>query len=549
MPVSSVKVSANDDLKIDRSSGGLAASLRYLTQVTGGSSERMLLLDRELKVLFANRAIDAQNQAVEAHGKFFGELVPEHSREQVLACLRNVFSTGRPQLLEIDRSVQGSDAPKLTSQRYQEIRVSPVREGQEIVALTLNITDLTHHILAQRTLTTQAKIIEAMLEGVALIDADGAIVSTNPAFETLFGFERGVLTGWPLAQLAFAAEFDIDRLLIDDAQTGAVRRGAGPWPVEFTALRQDGVSVTLAGAVSRLREGAAEHRLIVLQDVSERKLLERAMLEAVSHEQYRIGNDLHDGLGQELTGIALMLRCLAGRLAAEHRPALTDVEGITRLVNNAVESTRSLARGLSPVNLERGGLRDALAGLVMHARSVYGIKAVFSNRMHPNIVLDEELANHLYRIAQEAVTNAVKHGRAKAVRLQLSSARRAVRLVIADDGAGMPTEASNATNTSGLGTRIMRYRARMAHGDLRFEHGQPGTRVVCECPIDQPELPRGNATKSRAAIRTSANIEDNISPRSSGARTARRSSKAGRIATASSSISGTRRTVRAAKTR
>jgi PAS domain S-box-containing protein len=548
MPVSLVKVSANDDSKAERASSGLAAALRYLAQVTAGSSERMLLLDRELNVLFANRAIDAQNQAVEAQGKFFGELVPAHSREQVLACLRNVFATGRPQLLEIDRSMQGGDTQKLSSQRYQEIRVSPVREGQEIVALTLNITDLTHHILAQRTLTTQAKIIEAMLEGVALVDADGAIVSTNPAFETLFGFERGVLAGWPLAQLAFAAEFDIDRLLVDDAQAAAARRGTGPWPVEFTALRQDGMSVTLAGAVSRLKDGANEHRLIVLQDVSERKLLERAMLEAVSHEQYRIGNDLHDGLGQELTGIALMLRCLAGRLAAEHRPALPDVEGITRLVNNAVESTRSLARGLSPVNLERGGLRDALAGLVMHARSVYGIKAVFTNRMHPNIVLDEELANHLYRIAQEAVTNAVKHGRAKAVRIQLSSARRSVRLVIADDGAGMPPEAPSVTNTSGLGTRIMRYRARMAHGDLRFEHGQPGTRVVCECPIDQPILPRGKAAKSEAK-RQGVNVEDSSGSRRSGsAHTARRARSVSRAST-TPSISGARRTVRIAKAR
>ena len=113
------------------------------------------------------------------------------------------------------------------------------------------------------------------------------------------------------------------------------------------------------------------HCLVVLQDVSERKQLERAILQAVNREQYRIGNDLHDGLGQELTGIALMLRGVAGRLTNEYAPILPEIEGIMRLVNNAIESTRALARGLSPVNLERGGLQDALEGLAMHAAELY----------------------------------------------------------------------------------------------------------------------------------------------------------------------------------
>jgi signal transduction histidine kinase len=230
--------------------------------------------------------------------------------------------------------------------------------------------------------------------------------------------------------------------------------------------------------------------------VSERKLLESAILEAVNREQYRIGNDLHDGLGQELTGIALMLRCLAGRLAVEHRTAVPDVESITRLVSNAVESTRSLARGLSPVNLERGGLRDALAGLAMHARSIYGIKVMFNNRLPATMSLDEEVANHLYRIAQEAITNAVKHGQAKIVRLQLSAVQGRVRLSIADDGTGLSADAGAA---NGMGLRIMRYRARIARGDVRIERSEPnGTRVVCECPIDSRTLEKHRTLRSRS---------------------------------------------------
>jgi signal transduction histidine kinase len=157
-----------------------------------------------------------------------------------------------------------------------------------------------------------------------------------------------------------------------------------------------------------------------------------------------------------------------------------------------VENTRSLARGLSPVHLERGGLRDALEGLAMHARGVYGIKAEFIDKFPPTIQLETEIANHLYRIAQEAVTNAVKHGRAESVQLHLTETHGKVRLTISDDGCGMPPALLGAARTAsspkasdGLGLRIMRYRARIARGDVRFENSAPqGTRVVCECPID-----------------------------------------------------------------
>ena len=232
--------------------------------------------------------------------------------------------------------------------------------------------------------------------------------------------------------------------------------------------------------LSRFDVAGRNHSLVVLQDVSERKQLERAILQAVNREQYRIGNDLHDGLGQELTGIALMLRGVAGRLTSEYPPILPEIEGITRLVNNAIESTRALARGLSPVNLERGGLQDALEGLAMHAAELYGVQIVCTHRVKTTRPLGAELANHLYRIAQEAVRNAVRHGQARTIRLHLHGARAKVRLTVTDDGIGMPVDAVDA---AGMGLKIMRYRARILGGEVRFERAEPqGTRIVCECP-------------------------------------------------------------------
>ncbi|HYM35581.1 MAG TPA: PAS domain S-box protein [Steroidobacteraceae bacterium] len=452
-----------------------SAAQRRLRQAAEACPDLLILVDRNLNVVFANRACDGR-ASQQLCGVPVSELLPAEYLERALQCLYGVLQVGAPDRFEFEML-----GPRGTP-RHIEVRVAPVREQQQIVALTLNGSDTTQHVLAQRAVATQAKMIESMLEGVALVNEAGLIVITNPAFDALFGYSRGMLIGRPLSTLSEA--IDLSQM----PRSGA--NGSAPWPLEFETRRPDGSTVSVAGAISHLDDAERRHGLLVLQDVGERKHLERALLDAVSREQDRIGNDLHDGLGQELTGIALMLRCLAGRLQSEHGKAPPEIESITRLLNNAVENTRSLARGLSPVHLERGGLRDALEGLAMHARNVYGIKASFTDKFPPTASLSAEVANHLYRIAQEAVTNAVKHGRATAVRLHLGAAHGKVRLTIADDGCGMTATQAERRSTDhvkgGMGLRIMRYRARIARGDVRIECGQPsGTRVICECPIDR----------------------------------------------------------------
>jgi PAS domain S-box-containing protein len=497
-------------------------SERRLRLAAEACADILVLVDRNLAIVFANRGANGRTSQ-QLCGLSAAELFPEPYRERALQCMKGVLQIGAPDRFEFE--IMG---PRGT-QRHIEMRIAPVREQQQVVALTLNGSDTTQHVLAQRAVATQAKMIESMLEGVALINEAGLIVITNPAFDTLFGYSRGMLIGRPLASLADALDFS-------GLPRGA--SGTGPWPLEFEARRPDGQHVSVAGAISRLDDAERRHGLVVLQDVGERKNLERAILEAVSREQDRIGNDLHDGLGQELTGIALMLRCLAGRLQAEHGTAPPEIEGITRLLNQAVENTRSLARGLSPVHLERGGLRDALEGLAMHARGVYGINAAFMDKLPPDAQLSADVANHLYRIAQEAVTNAVKHGRAETVSLHLTAARGKVRLVVGDDGCGIP-QASARTASPGMGLRIMRYRARMAHGDVRIENATPrGTRIVCECPLERSaaagaERAEAHATaaaqaRARAAKPRRAHTGAQASSTSSRSKSKQRSNKGAR---------------------
>jgi PAS domain S-box-containing protein len=449
--------------------------------------EYVFVLDRRLRVLVANRGV-GRRSARQLEGLAITEFFPDNLHPQSLATMHRVLATG--QVDGYSAMIDGSDGES----RHFDIRISPIRSQQQIVAITLIATETTEQVRAERAIATQARMIESMLEGVAVVNDEAVIEITNPAFDTLFGYHRGELIGRAMTALAgwpFEQRERWQQLAGDQSGQSSMR-------VEFDGLRADGSHFAAAGLLSRFEVAGRNHSLVVLQDVSERKHLERAILQAVNREQYRIGNDLHDGLGQELTGIALMLRGVAGRLSAEYAPILPEIEGITRLVNNAIESTRALARGLSPVNLERGGLQDALEGLAMHATELYGVQVICTHRVKTVRPLGAELANHLYRIAQEAVRNAVRHGHARSIRLHLHGARAKVRLTVTDDGTGMPADAVDA---AGMGLKIMQYRARMLGGEVRFERAEPqGTRIVCECPLEplaQPSRPSRASRRSR----------------------------------------------------
>jgi PAS domain S-box-containing protein len=463
-----------------------ALQTETVRQLVGAVSEFVFVVDRSLHVLMANRGV-GDRTAKELEGTLITDFFPPSLHSRALSTLHRVLANG--QVDGYTTEFEGLDGRA----RHFDIRVSPIRADQKIIALALVTTETTEQIRAARAIATQARMIESMLEGVALINDSGVIEITNPAFDTLFGYDRGELIGRNMSTLAGWPFEQPERW-----QAPATKQSRST-QVEFDGRRSDTTHFAAAGVLSRFDVVGRNHSLLVLQDVSERKQLERAILEAVSREQYRIGNDLHDGVGQELTGIALMLRGLAGRLTTEYPGILPEIENITRLVNNSIESTRALARGLSPVNLERGGLSDALDGLAMHASEIYGVQVTCTHRVKTVRPLSTELSNHLYRIAQEAVRNAVRHGQARSIRLHLHGARAKVRLTITDDGIGMP---SDAVDAPGMGLKIMRYRARILGGEVRFERADPegkqaGTRIVCECPLE----PAADVAKPRRPSR------------------------------------------------
>jgi PAS domain S-box-containing protein len=175
---------------------------------------------------------------------------------------------------------------------------------------------------------------------------------------------------------------------------------------------------------------------ITVRNITERKRLEREILDVSSRERQSIGRDLHDGLGQELTGVALMLRGLASRIEMHNPPSVAQVNEIVALVNQSIETARGLARGLLPVSTENGGLPAALATLAARSRDLYRFRVEFRSEVTGDVPLDEASASHLYRIAQEALTNAARHGRATAVDVFLRVSTLNFLLEIVDNGIG-----------------------------------------------------------------------------------------------------------------
>src|SRR5579864_6287498 len=213
----------------------------------------------------------------------------------------------------------------------------------------VSIAEFTDRV-QQDTLRTQAKILETMREGVVLIDsATHLITLTNSTFDQMFGYNALELLGRaiePLFSMPTLQRQRLERTLRDGSEATEVM------PVEFECARKDGSRFVATCVIKPLRISGADRWLAVLNDVTERKRLEREIIEIANREQQRIGSDLHDGLGQDLTGIALMLRGVVAQLRQEGSAARHEVEDVIALVNNAIESTRALARGLSPVGGE-----------------------------------------------------------------------------------------------------------------------------------------------------------------------------------------------------
>src|ERR1017187_5673193 len=212
------------------------------------------------------------------------------------------------------------------------------------------------------------------------------------------------------------------------------------------------------------------------QEIRERSRLEKELLEIAESEQQRIGHDLHDSLGQHLTATALAGKGLAKKLANKSPVEPATADRVVAMVEEAIELTRNLARTLHPIEMGADGLVEALQNLAANLSKAFNVSCRLQHS-GPAVLTDPNAGVHLYRIAQEAASNAIRHGRAHNLVISLDAPSKSIMLPVTDDGNGLPAD---ARTKNGIGLRIMEYRAGMIGATFDIQNlPSGGARAIC----------------------------------------------------------------------
>lgn len=321
-------------------------------------------------------------------------------------------------------------------------------------------------------------ILETALEGIITINERGIIESINPAGEGIFGYRSAELIGKNVSRLMPSPFRESHDRYIENYVRGGRPKIIGIGR-EVVGRRKNGSVFPMDLSVSEIR--LADRRIFAgfVRDITSRKSLEQEILDTSENEQRRIGQDLHDGLGQQLTGIELMCQVLQQRLESTRPGEASRVKEISGHVRETIAFTRNLARGLAPLDLDAAGLMTALEELSARAGRMFSIKCEFRCQ-RTVLVAEKSVSAHLFRIAQEAVTNAVRHGHARSIEIRLEDSPRHIALSVIDDGTGFSRK---RTKSGGMGLRIMRYRAAMMGGSLEIHpNSSRGVTVSCAVP-------------------------------------------------------------------
>lgn len=327
-------------------------------------------------------------------------------------------------------------------------------------------------------------VMEAAPDPIVVYDMDGLVTYLNPAFTRVFGWDQSECLGRKMDHFVPPDTWK-------ETRKGLATIAAGKTlpSVETRRLTKDGqlVDVSVRGAVYRDLDGKLAGSVIIHRDVSELKRLQKQLMDIGDQERQKIGQDLHDDLCPHLIGIEGLSKVLHGRLrreCPEAGAAATLCEQITDLIKDAIVKTRGMARGLCPVYLVDHGLEYSLQELAMKTESYFGVHCRFSAGSDV-IIHDNKTATHLFYIVQEAVNNAIRHGKARNIVIQLLETNGCILLSIDDDGCGMAQD----HKSDGMGLRIMGFRAKMINATLDVRSGRgEGTlvQVVLDATVAKP---------------------------------------------------------------
>ncbi len=423
-------------------------------------------------------------------------------------------------------------APHRLDRRESQMLDLLVRQAADLIERSRAVTAL------RESQARYAQLIDSAMDAIIAADAEQCIVLFNPAAERMFGCPASEALGHSIDRFIPERFRVVHRKHIGEfGKRGTTNRSMGALGA-LSAVRADGEEFPIEASISHMEVEAQQLFTVILRDITERKRIEaeleawrhelelrveqrtvelavahkqlqaqieeRKRLEAeiaraIESEQLRLGQELHDGLGQQLAGMCYMMGALKVKLNRASEPNAREVQKIEKLLQQSVEQVRNLAKGFYPVELERRGLFFALGEIAHTTEQTFGVRCTLKVDESDGTEPKGPPAIQLFRIAQEAVYNAIKHARAKQITIQLATTDGRTALIVQDDGVGLPPSVNEA---KGMGLRIMDYRARMIGAQFDLRRGpNGGTIMTCSFPAewaDRPIAPSPAGERARA---------------------------------------------------
>ena len=320
-----------------------------------------------------------------------------------------------------------------------------------------------------------ADIVASSNDAIFTRELDGTITSWNTGAELIFGYAAGEIVGQSSKLLLPVDRADETLTILSE-----IERGVRVEHFETFRLKKDGTVLTVSLTVSPLRNrsGRIVGAATIARDITAQRRLEKDLVAVGEEERNRVGRDLHDGLGQQLAGMELLCRTLAQGLARQALPEAQTARLLVEQIQVATRQTRALARGLSPVLDSPDGLMVALEELAVTTQTLFGVRCRFQCE-EPVIIANHRAAVHLFRIAQEASANAVRHSGTQRMEINLVLRGDRLTLEIRDHGGGLSRGIEQAR---GMGFRTMGYRTAALGGSLTFIAAKP-TGLLVRCVV------------------------------------------------------------------
>jgi PAS domain S-box-containing protein len=403
-------------------------------------------------------------------GKTDRELFPREEALLLRRIKQRVLETGESAREEVQLTINDSLV-------FYDLVIEPLRDSaRRVIGITGAAMDITKRKRAETERSFLASIVESSEDAIFVRTLEGTIITWNAGAERMFGYSAPEIVERSVSMLV-----PTDRAGEVSQINMRIKAGERMDHYETIRLTKDGsrIYVSLTNSPMRGAEGEVSGVSTIARDITKRKHLELEMLEINETLQRRVGRDLHDGLSQQLRGIAYLSHVLEQTLAGKSQAEAREAARINELLAQAISEARGLARGLAPLRLDADGLMSALKELAAGTKSIYGITCGFACPQ-PVLISDRPTAIHLYRIVQEAVQNAIKHGKPTSVVIDLTKAADIIRLEVSDDGRGLPKD---FMSRGGMGLKIMDYRCKTIGAVLDFRRpASGGTVLSCSLP-------------------------------------------------------------------